>query len=563
MGNARWNDDPLNEDMLQGLVSRFRRDRLEMLAQLKGAFALAILDSTENEALLAVDRYGAYALCYSEMNGSLVFGPTPAEVVAHPAIITEIDSQSIFDYAYFHIIPAPKTIYQKVWRLPPGQALHYRRGVIEAKPYWRYVFHEQARQPPLAELKETFRDTLCQAVTRSVQGNKSVGAFLSGGTDSSTVTGLLGKALDQPARTYSIGFAADGYDETHYARITANHFGTDHHEYYVTPQDIITAIPKITRAYGQPFGNASAVPTFFCAQLAKEDGIDCLLGGDGGDELFGGNTRYAKQWILSLYEQIPKMLRRGLIEPIIKVPQAQRLPIIAKLQRYIERAAVPMPNRMESYNLINRIGSEQIFSGNFLTSINQDSPLQHLISLYQGVVAKSLINRMLGYDLRITLADNDLPKVVGMCSAAGVDVAFPMLDDAVGDFAASLPSNFKVKRTQLRYFFKEALRGFLPDAVIAKHKHGFGLPVGVWLKDYQPLYELVGDSLMSLRGRGFIQPALIDDLIGPRLHEHAAYYGTLSWVLMILEQWLQEEESTRLAQQKSLESLSIYKAKNG
>jgi asparagine synthase (glutamine-hydrolysing) len=332
----------------------------------------------------------------------------------------------------------------------------------------------------------------------------------------------------------------------------------------VTPQDIVATVPKIARAYGQPFGNASAVPTFFCAQLAQGDGIDYLLGGDGGDELFGGNVRYAKQWMFSLYGRIPRVLRTGLIEPMIGVPQVQRLSIVAKLRRYIEQALIPMPNRMESYNLLNTIGSEQIFPRDFLASVNQEAPLRHLISLYQEIAAESLVNCMLGLDLRITLADNDLPKVVGMCDAAGVDVAFPMLDEAVGDFAAHLPPSLKVKRTRLRYFFKEALRGFLPDAVIAKRKHGFGLPFGVWLKEYRPLRDLVGESLVSLRGRGLLQPALIDELIGPRLHEHAAYYGTLMWVLVMLEQWLQEEESTRLERQKkALESAPILRAKSG
>jgi asparagine synthase (glutamine-hydrolysing) len=563
VGSARWDGEPLNEGALQSLVSCFRRDGLEMLFRLKGAFALAILDSAESEALLAVDRYGAYALCYAEINGSLVFGPTPAEVVAHPAIVTEIDPQSLFDYVYFHMIPAPATIYQKVWRLPPGQALRYRRGTIKLEPYWHYVFYEQAQQLPQAKLKETLRDTLRQAVARSVRGNEPIGAFLSGGTDSSTVVGLLSEVIDQPVRTYSIGFAADGYDETHYARITACHFGTDHHEYYVTPQDIVATVPKIARAYGQPFGNASAVPTFFCAQLAKEDGIDYLLGGDGGDELFGGNARYAKQWMFSLYERIPRILRTELIEPVIRTPQVQRLSVMAKLRHYTEQAVIPMPNRLESYNLLSRIGPEQIFPRDFLITINREAPLQHLISLYQEIAAESLINRMLGLDLRITLADNDLLKVVGMCDAAGVDVAFPMLDEAVGDFAAHLPPGLKVKRTRLRYFFKEALRDFLPDAVITKRKHGFGLPFGLWLKDYRPLHELVGDSLVSLRGRGLVQSALIDELVGPRLHEHAAYYGTLMWVLMILEQWLQEESSARLERQKVLESLSTLRARSG
>src|SRR5207344_3000253 len=168
---------------------------------------------------------------------------------------------------------------------------------------------------PLPELKKDFLEVLRESVREAAQDG-TVGTFLSGGTDSSTIAGMLGEVTGSPARTYSIGFEAQGYDEMHYARIAARHFGARHHEYYVTPDDVVSAIPQIAAVHDQPFGNASAVPTYYCARLAKEDGIDTLLGGDGGDELFGGNERYAKQHLYSLYSDLPLFLRKCLIEPI-------------------------------------------------------------------------------------------------------------------------------------------------------------------------------------------------------------------------------------------------------
>jgi asparagine synthetase B (glutamine-hydrolysing) len=290
---------------------------------------------------------------------------------------------------------------------------------------------------------------------RAYAAHEHCGAFLSGGTNSSTVAGLLGQALGRPPDTYSIGFGADGYEEMAYARIAARHFATRHHEYYVTPDDVVAAIPLVAAACDQPFGNASIVPTYYCARRARADGIERLLGGDGGDELFGGNDPYAKQHLLSL----------------------------------LGRLAAPVSAALRAL------------------------------------------------DAKFTLADNDLPKVTRACELAGVDVAFPLLHESVVDFSRGLPPDYKLRGTRLRWFFKEALRDFLPAEIIAKTKHGFGLPAGVWLRDHPPLREMAGDALQGLRARRIFRGDLIDGLMSRRLVEHAGYYGTLAWVLMMLELW--------------------------
>jgi asparagine synthase (glutamine-hydrolysing) len=342
----------------------------------------------------------------------------------------------------------------------------------------------------------------------------------------------------RPASTWSIGFAAEGYDEMEYARIAAAHFRTDHHEHYVTPADVVDAIPIVAAAFDQPFGNASAVPTLCCARLARNAGVERMLGGDGGDELFGGNARYATQQQLAFYEKVPGPLRRGLVEPLLLgMPGATSLPLVRKLRSYITQARVPMPARYDSYNLLERLGPDAVFEPAFLETVNRAGPLAHVEDVWAGAQAQSLINRMLALDLKLTLADNDLPKVTRSCEAAGVDVAFPLLDDGVVAFAASLPPRFKLRGTTLRWFFKRALDDFLPPAILVKQKHGFGLPAGVWMRDYAPLRELAREALSSLAKRGIVRRALIDDLVDRRLAEHPAYFGTLAWILMMLELW--------------------------
>ncbi|MFZ5512304.1 MAG: asparagine synthase-related protein, partial [Pseudomonadota bacterium] len=260
----------------------------------------------------------------------------------------------------------------------------------------------------------------------------------------------------------------------------------------------------------------------------------------GGDELFGGNARYAKQHQFDLYRRVPAVLRQGVLEPLLLgLPGIDGLPLARKAKSYIQQASMPMPARYESYNLLERLGPENVFTGDFLASVDRAAPLALMDSVYGSAHAHSLINRMLALDAKFTLADNDLPKVTRMCELAGVDVAFPMLHESVVDLSLALPPRLKLNGTRLRYFFKEALRGFLPDEIITKEKHGFGLPVGLWLQTHAPLNRLAADALTSLKDRHIVRPEFIDGLLNTHLRSHAGYYGTMVWILMMLELWLQ------------------------
>jgi asparagine synthase (glutamine-hydrolysing) len=508
---------------------------------LTGAFACCIIDENANEAVLATDRMGTYPLSYQALAGGLIFASSADALRLHPSIRSEIDPQSLYNYVYFHMVPGPDTIYQGQKRLLPGEYLVHSKGGIETGKYWEMRFREDERRP-FQELRQEFLEVLHSSV-RTAIGDDEAGAFLSGGTDSSTIAGILGEVSGQPARTYSIGFDATGYDEMGYARIAARHFGTRHQEYYVTPEDIVSAIPQVAAVFDQPFGNSSALPAYYCAQMAKSDGLSRMLGGDGGDELFGGNVRYAKQYIFSLYEQAPLLLRKGLIEPIVfGLPGGGALPLIRKARSYVEQASLPMPARTETYNLLERYGREAIFTPEFLSAVNPDYPARLLDETYHENGAGSLINRMLAFDRKFTLADNDMPKVAKACELAGMEAAFPLISDEIVAFSLRLEPQLKLKGTKLRYFFKEALRGFLPDDIIAKQKHGFGLPFGVWLQTHKNLQDLAWDSLSDLRSRNVIRGDFIEKLLQQHLEEHAGYHGTMVWVLMMLEQWYRQRQ---------------------
>jgi len=507
-----------------------------LCSQLRGPFTLAILDERSGEALLASDRMGVQPLTWQLAGETLVFASSADALVQHPLTPGVLDHQGIYNYVYFHMVPSPGTVYQGQQRLLPGHFLHYRQGRVDVQPYWRMQFAEDGKRS-FGELKEEFLGLLRRSV-REAAGDRKVGAFLSGGTDSSTIAGMLTQVAGVPADTYSIGFEAQGYDEMEYARIASRHFGTNHHEYYVTPADVAAAIPQVAAVFDQPFGNASAVPAYYCARMASADGVTRMFGGDGGDELFGGNERYAKQHVFALYERVPRLVRKALLEPaVFNFPGGQRVRLMRKARSYIEQASVGMPARLETYNLLGRYGPQQVFTDEFLAASDVGQPLACLERTYGRSEARSLINRMLALDLQVTLADNDLPKVMKACELAGMEVAFPFLNDAMVAFSAGLTPQQKLNGTQLRWFFKEALRGFLPDAILTKEKHGFGLPFGVWLQQDRQLQQLATDSLQDLKARKVVRGEFIEQLVGQHLREHAGYHGTMVWVLMMLEQW--------------------------
>ena len=511
-----------------------RRGLANTAAALTGGFAVAS-SNPAGDAWLAVDRFAVQTLCYRLADGRLRFAER-ADDLADAA--TEIDPQAIFDYLYFHCIPSPRTIFKGVFRLPPGHCAEFTRGQLTVKPYWVAEFTE-----PVAasydSSRDEFRDILKRSVQRQLDGSKAA-CFLSGGTDSSSVAGLIGQVAGKPAATYSIGFEAAGYDEMAFARIAANRFGTEHHEYYVTPDDLVQGIAHVAGSYDQPFGNSSALPAYYCAKFAREDGVTKLLAGDGGDELFGGNSRYAMQRIFGWYGRLPAAIRSGVMEPLFQPGAFKGVPLLGKGAGYVNQAKVPMPDRLQMYNLLRRLGFAEVLTPGFLSQVSPDDAARQQREVWAQAKAHDPINRTLAYDWRYSLAESDLPKVRGTTQLAGVGVGFPFLDDELLAFSMRLPAEYKLKGLKLRWFFKEALRGFLPDEILTKKKQGFGLPFGVWATQHAALNALAVDSLRSFGDRRIVRPEFIDTLLKLHLPAHPGYYGEMVWILMMLEQWMRK-----------------------
>jgi asparagine synthase (glutamine-hydrolysing) len=499
-----------------------------------GDFAVAVRDG-DGRCVLAVDRFAIRTLCYRVIDGELRFA-VRADALSDAG--SALSAQAIFDYLYFHVIPSPRTIFEGVHRLPPGHVAIFDQGRLAVVPYWKPTFREPDA-PSFPALRAEFRQLLRDAVTRQLDGSKPA-CFLSGGTDSSTVAGMIGEVSGRAAATYSIGFDAEGYDEMTYARIAARHFKTEHHEHYLTPDELVDSIALVAGSYDQPFGNSSALPAYWCARVAREDGVGRLLAGDGGDELFGGNSRYAMQRVFGVYSQLPAVLRKVLLDPLFGLDVARKLPLVRKGAGYVRQANTPMPDRLQHYNLLLRLGMPEVLTASFLSRVAETAPLEAQRAVWAAAADAAPINAMLAFDWRYTLAESDLPKVVGSAALAGITAGFPFLDQALVDFSLRLPPSYKLNRLRLRWFFKEALRGFLPDEIITKKKKGFGLPFGVWVNRHDRLKRLAVDSLRSFGDRGVVRPQFINTLLQTHLQAHPGYYGEMVWILMMMEQWLRQ-----------------------
>lgn len=520
------------------LLQAFRAYGADLFRHLRGTFSLAVIDG--GDALLAIDRMGVETLAYARRpDGTLVFGTTTDTIVRHPAMSNALNPQSIFDFFYFvDRIPAPRTIYKEQNKLLPGELLLRRNGRIEVRRYWRMPYQAANPAPP-RDLHQELLERLRAAVKTTLASDEphAIGAFLSGGLDSSTVVGMAAGLSDRPVRAFSIGFEAEGFDEMHYARIAATRFRAEHHQYYVKPGDVFDAITRIAQAYDEPFANSSAIPAYYCARLAREHGVELMLAGDGGDELFAGNKRYVEDGIVASYRRIPALLRR-LLEPAI-IATASLSPVNRKAARLVERARMTVPKLWSQDNLFGTAAPQEVFEESFLREIDFKSPAALMDEMWRDGPAETPLQRMLQLDLRLTLADSDIRKVNRMCGLAGVRVRYPFLDDELVEFSARIPPQTMMPGGQLRKFYKDAMKGFLPEEILEKRKHGFGLPYMAYVRTYPPMRDLAYAALAKFRERGIMRRAFIDKAMS--IHSSGAESAIASaiWDMVILELWLQ------------------------
>lgn len=544
VGTPRWRRPTLMQAQqaqspAKALRLAYREHGVALLDHMAGVFAFAILDRPNRRALLAIDRMGVHSLYYSAASAErLVFGTTADMVRAHPGVGASVPLQSVYGYLHAFVCRSPGTIYAEQRKLGPAQYLLWQDGESQVTSYWRTPF-EPDRQHTPEQLGEELVAQVRRAVRASIPpaGGETTGAFLSGGLDSSTVAGMLNEATQEPAETFTIGFDEESYDEMRYAEAATCRFGTRAHRYYLTAEDTAAMAPKVAAHYCEPFGNSSALPAYFCAAQASGAGMTCLLAGDGGDEILAGNSRYLEQGMPGRYARLPAPLRAALKLAAFHTPLLHGMASWEKAQRAIARAEAPLPERLEAYNFYQPDRMAEVFEPEALQALDLEAPWREMRQAYDSAASGDTLQRMMHLDLKQALADADLKKVTGMCDLAGIDVAFPFLDDDLVAFCATLPPELHLKDGRLRAFFKDAFRDFLPEEVIAKKKHGFGMPFYEWTRDHPRLRELAYDSLESLRGRHLVRGAFLDRVMNQHARPEPTAYDGLVWDLMMLELW--------------------------
>ncbi|MDX2165616.1 MAG: asparagine synthase-related protein [Deltaproteobacteria bacterium] len=520
------------------IAALYRRHQLGCVRQLQGAFAFALWDVERARLLLATDGFGIQPLHYLVGEPGLMFGSRIAAILRAAATPPGIDPQAILHYVYFSVVPTPHTVYRGIRKLPPGHLLTYADGAMHLEPYWDVSYADAPVRladcaPPIPRL---LGDAVRAQATYGGAADR-VGAFLSGGTDSSAISGLLGDALQRPARTFSIGFAEADFNEIGYARLAAERFRSEHHEYFVTAEDAAAFLPQLAAAYDEPFGNSSAIGAYYCARLARAAGVDTLLAGDGGDELFAGNTRYVANQIFERYHRVPAWFRARCFEPLLaRLPRA--LPLVDKANKYVRRATLPQPRRFFSYNLLHTFDPRSIFTDDFLDAVDLDAPLALAGDHYRRPATTSMLHRLLYLDLKLAITDNDLRKVTRMGELAGVRVRYPMLDRLLVEHSGSIPAWLKLSRGRERHVFKHAFQGLLPPEILRKPKHGFGVPVSRWLRQ-APLRDIAHDALLgpSFAQRGYVRRSFLEQLFAWHRDDRTNFFGDTLWVFLMLELW--------------------------
>jgi asparagine synthase (glutamine-hydrolysing) len=551
-------DGPASQSVAENLLQSYRAKGEQFLKDVGGTFRLALWDSPKQKLLVAVDPFATRPLYYARANGMLLFAPRISWIAARPDISAQIDPNVLYFYLNHSFIPAPFTAYREIRRLEPGQYLCWQNDRLTVQQYWDIQYDEDFNLT-VDIASELVRSTVERSVRSYLGaqtcGNQEIGTFLSGGTDSSTLVGLMAKVTGARVKTFSVGFAEERYNEIEYARIAAARYDAEAHEYFVTPEEAFSALPLLAAEFDEPFGNSSAIPTYFCLRMAKDAGVNVMFAGDGGDELFGGNERYLAEKYFLPFDILPSPLQALTARVAGFLPQVYPL---GKIRRYIERASEPNPKRFFHYHIFLSEHADEFFTRDFRADIERDFALQMPQHHYQRVGPAAPLNRLLYMDLKMCIADNDLFKVNQMAAAADVNVFYPYLDRTLAELTGRIPAKFKVRGLQKRYIFKKAFQKLLPQEILKKKKHGFGLPIARWLRTHPGFRELARSLLLdsSSSQRIVFQPRAVEELFRKHDEEKSDFYGTFIWNLMMLELWQRNHRVHETQLRRSLSGLA-------
>jgi len=515
----------------EAIVHAYEESGAEGLKRLRGMFAFAIWDAQARSLFIARDRAGKKPLYYTTTpGGTFVFGSELKAVLAHPDVDRQINAEALDAYFTLGYVPEPLSIFHDVHKLQPGHALTFTEGRTTVKSYWDFDFRQGPARSE-ADYLDELRAILDDSVRLRMIADVPLGAFLSGGIDSSTVVGLMARHSTQPVKTFSIGFHEDSYNELKYARLTAKKFETDHHEFFVTP-DICSVVDELAWHLDEPFADSSAIPTYMVSKLAR-DYVTVALSGDGGDELFAGYTRYVVEQSRKGFDSVPKFVRKGLLLPL-----SERLPHSAWGRNYIHNMSLdPVSRFLDSVSLFTALNRKSLYSAGFSHKVAASDYAGTLFhSLAGKVKTNDPLDRLLYIDSKTYLPGDILTKVDRMSMAASLETRAPLLDQKLMEFVTSVPSTLKLAGSETKYLLKKAVSGLIPADILNRPKQGFGVPIQEWIN--QQLRSRIRETLMEprTRQRGYIDYRYVDVLLNEHEQRRRDHSQGL-WALLMLELW--------------------------
>jgi asparagine synthase (glutamine-hydrolysing) len=522
----------------EAIIHAYDRYGADCPKYLRGMFAFAIWDERTEELFLARDRVGKKPLLYAQVNGQFIFGSEFSALLLHPSISRDVNHEAIHQYLSFMCVPAPLTAYQAIKKLEPGHSLRWRKGEIRIEQYWEPDFSKKLDITE-QEAGERAIKILRDAVKVRLMSEVPLGAFLSGGIDSSAVVALMAEESSEPVKTFSIGFEEQDFSELKHARRVADHVGADHHEFIVRP-DALEVLPLLVEHYGEPYADSSAIPTYYVARETRKH-VTVALNGDGGDESFAGYERYAAMRLAERYYRVPAVLRNSLVRQAVGLlPSSEtKRSRVRDVKRFLEAASLPKVERyLRWVSVFDADAKQDLYSEHFRRETEGSSVSDMLKPWFAGANGKGIVDAALLSDIKTYLPNDLLVKVDIATMAVSLEARSPFLDHHVIEFAASLPENLKLRGLTTKYLLKQMLKKILPQENLTRRKMGFGVPIGHWFRGQ--LQPFLRETILSEKAlkREFFKAEVVKQLV--ELHTRGERdYSHQLWTLLMLELWFQ------------------------
>jgi asparagine synthase (glutamine-hydrolysing) len=521
----------------EAIIHLYDEEGPDCLRHLRGMFAFAIWDEREKSLFLARDRVGKKPLLYSHQgNGDLIFGSEFQALLAHPSVSREVDHVALDEYLSFLCVPAPKTAFKDIRKLEPGHWMKWKSGSIEIHRYWKPNFTRKIKISEAEAIEETTRIVRESTRLRMIS-EVPLGAFLSGGVDSSMIVALMAQESTRPVKTFSIGFEEQDYSELKYARRVAEHVGAEYNEFIVRP-NALEVLPTLVEHYGEPYADPSAIATYYVSRESRRH-VTVALNGDGGDESFVGYERHVAMKYAELYRKLPLILRRSAIEPTIgaiPAPTNFRNKLV-RFQRFLKAASLPKADRYFAWlSTFDHNDKNELYLADFAAATRGSSPIDTLKPNFTERNGRGVIDEALLADFMHYLPNDLLVKVDIASMTNSLEARSPLLDHNVIEFAASLPESVKQSGTETKSLLKKVAARLVPSDVIYREKMGFAVPIKHWLGN--ELQSFSREVLLSSRAqeRGLFDLKVVERLIDEQRRDEKDNSWRL-WTLLMLELW--------------------------